>query len=84
MFIVLFIHIGRRFAPSSKCVINSMIVLICAIIPAAQKKNYDGLKYCMLWIIGDLLGTLLAIAFYEKVFVPNVKHLRALKREQQN
>jgi glycerol uptake facilitator-like aquaporin len=64
MFIILFIHIGRKYAPSSYSVINSLIIFICAIIPAIKNHNLDGLIYCWLWFIGDLLGTILALVFY--------------------
>jgi hypothetical protein len=80
MFIILFIHIGRKYAPTSYCVINFMIVLISAIIPAVHSHNFEGFKYCILWLAGDYFGTCLAYLFYEKVFYPNVKHMRTLKR----
>ncbi len=68
MFIVFFVHTARKYAPSSHECINSMIALSFATISFIEKGDAEGLLYCLLWIAGDLLGTIVAIIFYEKLF----------------
>lgn len=83
LFIVLFVHAGRRAAISSNRCINWMIAVPLA-IASAFKGNFKGLPYSLLWVVGDTLGTFLAVLFYEKLFEPNVAYLRELKRTHQN
>lgn len=61
-----------------------MIAFSFALISAIEKGNFEGLMYCPLWFAGDLLGTLIATVFYEKLFEPNVYYMRNLRRDYQN
>ena len=67
MFIGTFVYIGRRFAPTSGCSINIAVILSSAIL-LATKGDYDSLKYCPLWVIGDIIGAIIGTAFYDKFF----------------
>lgn len=61
-----------------------MVAFTFALVSAIEKGNMEGLKYCPLWFAGDLLGTLIGVFFYEKLFEPNVYYMRKLRREHQN
>ena len=64
MFIVVFVHTARKYAPSSHECINSMIAFTFALVSAIEQGDGQGLLYCLLWIAGDLSGTIIAILFY--------------------
>ena len=55
-----------------------------AFVNAIQTGDGLGLLYCLLWLSGDFVGTIIAILFYEKLFEPNVQEMRKKKREFQD
>jgi glycerol uptake facilitator-like aquaporin len=78
MYIGFMIYIGRRFAISSYTALNAWITLSRAII-GIWKDDWEGLKFYPLWIIGDILGCLLAVGFYNLVLEPCILHVRVKK-----
>lgn len=83
IFIVAFIHIGRQFAPPG-CIVNPALILCASIMAVLRESDYDGLKYCGLWIVGDLIGAVGATYFYDKFFEPNVEMIREHKRNAES
>ena len=67
VFVAVFVHIGRKFGPSSGCSINLTVIVSTAIM-AASKGSYEDLWYCWLWIGGDIAGAIIAVAFFDGVF----------------
>lgn len=64
MFIVMFVHTARKYAPMSHECINSMIAMSFAIVSAIEKSDGTCILYGLLWVAGDLTGTIIAILFY--------------------
>jgi len=60
------------------------MIAVTFAVSSALNGNFKGLPFCFLWIAGDFLGTVIAVLFYEKMFCPNVEHMRNLKRTHQN
>jgi len=78
MFIGFMIYVGRRYAISSYTALNAWITLSRAMI-GIWKDNWQGLAYFPLWIMGDILGCLLAVMVYNMVVEPCILHTRVKK-----
>lgn len=72
------IYLGRRFAVSSYTALNAWITLSRAII-GVWKNDWEGLQFYLLWLIGDIIGCLLATYFYNFVAEPCIVHSRVKK-----
>ena len=53
-------------------------------IQYATKGKWDSLENCWAWLLGDLVGCLLATYFYTFVYEPIVVQLREIKRKSEN
>lgn len=78
MYIAFQVYIGRRYTPTSGTALNACITLSRAIM-GIWYADWDGLKYYGLWIIGDIIGCLLATWFYNEVLEPCIVHARIKK-----
>lgn len=65
--IAIFYHIARSFAPSAGLAINPAATLALS-IQYASRGNWTTLSNCWAWLIGDLIGCILATYFYEKIY----------------
>lgn len=66
IYIGLMIYIGRRYAISSYTALNAWITLSRAII-GVWNNDWVGLKFYLLWVIGDILGCVLSCVFYNMI-----------------
>jgi glycerol uptake facilitator-like aquaporin len=78
--IAIFYHIARSFAPLAGLVINPALTLALA-VQYAVRGSYGSLANCWVWLLGDLLGCLLATLFYTHVYEPIIKEIREIKRK---
>ena len=69
--IAIFYHIARSFAPLAGLVINPAITIVVAVQYALQG-NTDSLANLWAWLVGDFLGCMAAILFYDKLYEPIV------------
>lgn len=65
------VYIGRKYAPSSGTALNAAITLSRAVL-GIWYNDWEGLKYYGLWLIGDVLGCLLATYFYNYLLEPSL------------
>lgn len=78
LYIAFMIYIGRRFAVTSYTALNAWITLSRAII-GIWKNDWEGLKYYLLWLIGDIIGCVIATYFYNLIAEPCIVHSRVKK-----
>ena len=78
--IAIFYHIARSFAPLAGLLINPAITLCLSIFYAMIGKT-QSIHNCWVWLIGDMLGCVLASLFYKNLYEPIIKELRELKRK---
>jgi len=81
--IAIFYHIARSFAPLAGLVINPAVTLGLAVQQAFWGK-WGSLENCWAWLLGDLLGCLLATGFYTHVYEPIIKEIREIRRKTEN
>lgn len=72
------VYIGRRYAPTSGTALNAWITLSRALIGIFHC-DFEGLKYYFWWVLGDVIGCLLATWFYNLVMEPCIVHVRIKK-----
>lgn len=72
------VYIGRKYTPTAGTALNAFITLSRALI-GIWYCDWQGLKYYLLWVIGDVIGCLLATAFYNYVMEPCIVHSRVKK-----
>lgn len=70
--IAIFYHIARSFAPLAGLAINPAVTLAVA-IQDAFRGNMESLANCWVWLLGDILGCLLAVLFYTHLYEPIIK-----------
>lgn len=81
--IAIFYHIARSFAPLAGLVINPAFTLALS-IQHAIRGEWGSLQNCWAWLLGDVLGCLLATLFYTHVYEPIIKEIREIKRKSEN
>ena len=81
--IAIFYHIARSFAPRAGLVINPAITIALSIQLAVRGK-WGSLGDCWAWLLGDLLGCLLATLFYGHLYEPIIKEIREIRRKTEN
>ena len=62
-YISVFVYIGRRFAAVSGNQINLALTISQAFV-GIPECNYRGFKFLFIWLIGDALGVIVAVKFY--------------------
>ena len=67
----IFAWIGFRMCPGSGFASNASLTFARAIF-GIFFCNFEGLKYFVLWAIGDILGVLLAVCLYNKLLEPHI------------
>jgi glycerol uptake facilitator-like aquaporin len=72
--IAVFIYIGRKFAVMSGNQINLALTLSRAVM-GFSNCDYQGFKYFGVWVIGDVLGVILATALYNYVVEPTLSYM---------
>lgn len=70
--IAIFYHIAKSFAPIAGLVINPAVTLSLAIQYAIAGK-YSSIQNCWAWLLGDLVGCLIAVTFYTHIYEPIIK-----------
>ena len=75
LFIGIFVYLGRKFSPSSGNALNASLTFARAVF-GVFFCDFEGLKYFYLWALGDLLGALLAVLFYNYLLEPHVVGMR--------
>lgn len=80
IYIALQVYIGRRYAPTSGTALNACITLSRAVI-GIWYADWEGLRYFLLWLIGDIIGCLLATFFYNEILEPCIVYARIKKFE---
>ena len=83
MSITFFYHIARSFAPFSNTTLNPAFTLALA-IQYATKGQFGSLKNCWAWLIGDIIGCIVATYFYTIIYEPIVRELRDIRRREEN
>ena len=83
MSIAIFYFIARSFAPFAGLAINPAVT-ISLVIQYATKGQWQSLQHCWAWLLGDVIGCLLATYFYEYIYKPIVIQLREIRRLSEN
>ena len=86
LYIAFMVYIGRKFAPTSGTALNACITISRALM-GIWYADWNGLKYYGLWLIGDIVGCLLATCLYNQVVEPcivyaRIKKMVALQKQQ--
>lgn len=81
--IAIFYDIARSFAPFAGLLINPAVTLSVSAHFSIFGK-WDSLKNCWVWILGDILGCIIGVLFYNHIYEPIIKEIRELKRKSQN
>ena len=76
----IYYHIARSCAPLAGNLINPAFTLALAVQYATEGK-WNSLAYCWAWIIGDVLGGLAAVYYYQNIQEPVILQLREIKRK---
>jgi glycerol uptake facilitator-like aquaporin len=66
VYIAIFVYIGRKFAASSANQINLALTFSQAFVGLFEC-DFRGFKFLIAWIIGDMIGVLLAATLYIKL-----------------
>lgn len=69
-YIAVFVYIGRKFAASSGNQINIALTLSQAFV-GMLRCNFTGFYYALAWLLGDLMGVILASLLYLKLVEPS-------------
>ena len=72
--IAIFVYIGRKFAVSSSNQINLALTFSQAFV-GFFTCDFRGFKYLIAWIIGDIIGVLLAASLYINIVEPTLDYL---------
>ena len=78
LYIAFMVYIGRRFAPTSGTALNACITISRALM-GIWYADWNGLKYYGLWLVGDIVGCLLATWLYNEVVEPSIVYARIKK-----
>ena len=73
-YIAVFVYIGRKFAPVSENQINVALTFSRAVV-GLIKCEFTGLHYLLAWVVGDLLGVIVATFLYLKLVEPTRDYL---------
>jgi glycerol uptake facilitator-like aquaporin len=79
MSIAIFYLIARAFAHFAYSTLNPAFTLAMT-IQYATKGNWTSFANCWAWFLGDLIGCIIAIYFYELIYEPIVRELRDIRR----
>lgn len=78
----LYVYIGRRFTPLSGMSLNIGISLVFAILADMENGEIDQFRYVYIYFVGDVVGTILATLFYDRVYEPLAcEHRRQMKQQ---
>lgn len=73
-FIAIFVYVGRRFAVMSGNQVNFALTIAQASIGIFEC-NFKGFQYLIVWLIGDIVGVLLATGLYNHVTEPTLEYM---------
>ena len=80
MSITFFYYIARSFAPFANSTLNPIFTIALG-FQYGTKDKWETLGNCWAWIIGDIIGCLCAIYFYQLIYEPIVRELREIRRK---
>ena len=81
MTIVIFFYLSIVLCPETNSIaINFLITFGINLAATLFEGDTDGWQWIWIYLLGDILGVLVATVFYDKVFEPIVKKLREAKR----
>lgn len=69
------VYIGRKYAPTSGTALNAAITLARAVL-GIYYNDWEGVRYYFLWLIGDIIGCLIATLFYNYLLEPSIVYER--------
>ena len=86
MLMAIFAWIGYRMCPGSGTASNASMTFARAVF-GIFFCNFEGLKYFVLWAIGDVCGVLLAVVLYNNLIEPHIvaerlKHVSQTQNEK--
>ena len=61
--------------------ISPVIVLTLNFI-SGTRGDWTGFKWCWVWLLGELIGTIFATKVYDLYFEPTIKRVRERRREE--
>lgn len=74
-------YIGRRFSPLSGMSLNFTISIVFAFLADLENGEVNQFRYVWIYILGDLVGTVIATLVYDYFYEPMNKVQRRKQKE---